>query len=215
MRHLSQGSSPSLQSMSGTMTRVNTVASALKRFLSREGPETPTIEKTPSAARLASSSSTTSLGPIYIPGKEKGSMRIADQVIEEVDEQLTITSLRPEAQRPNVMDIFPGGGSAPKHSAPIDVPMTRIPSYVRTQSAVSGTETCLFPPGGVDALLSTSAPSRSGPDFPSELINAPLGSVGSLYRQGEREAGSRETGLIFGYKFKNKFTKICIFQLKN
>ncbi|KAL5290513.1 hypothetical protein ACFFRR_010092 [Megaselia abdita] len=197
MRHLSQGSSPSLQSVSG-LTRVSTVASALKRFLSRDSnnPETPTLESTPSAARLAGSASSASLGPQYVPGKEKlpGSIKIADQVIEEVDEQLTITSQRGDIQRPNVMDIFPNDNSAPKHSAPLDVPMTKIPSYVRTQSAASGGEPCLFPPGGVDALLSTSAPSRTGSAFPGEMVNTPLGeSVGSLYRQGGQDYGSRET----------------------
>lgn len=195
MRHVSQGSSPSLQSMSG-MTRVSTVASALKRFLSRDSnaPETPTLESTPSAARLAGSASSASLGPSYVAGKEKppGSMRIADQVIEEVDEQLTITSQRGDFNRPNVMDIFP----ITKPSAPVDVPMTKVPSYVRAQSAVGPAETSLFPPGGVDALLSTSAPSRTSA-FPSELINTPMGeSLGSLYQQGEQEQGSRETGML-------------------
>lgn len=206
MRHVSQGSSPSLQSMSG-LTRVSTVASALKRFLSRDSnaPDTPTLESTPSAARLAGSASSASLGPTYIAGKEKppGSMRIADQVIEEVDEQLTITSQRGDTHRPNIMDIFPAAdSSAPKSSAPMDVPMNKIPSYVRTQSAASGGEPCLFPPGGVDALLSTSAPSRTGSAFPSEMINTPLGeSSGSLYRQ-EQDSGSRETGLFYNIVFE-------------
>lgn len=204
MRHVSQGSSPSLQSMPG-MTRVNTVASALKRFLSRDSsnPETPTLESTPSAARLAGSASSASLGPSFIAGKDKppGSMRIADQVIEEVDEQLTITSMRGDTHRPNVMDIFPSDGSAPKQSAPVDVPMTKIPSYVRTQSAISAGDPSLFPPGGIDALLSTSAPSRTGSAFPNEMATTP-GSVGSLYRQGEQDNGSQDTGL-FTHIFKS------------
>lgn len=210
MRHVSQGSSPSLQSMGG-ITRVNTVASALKRFLSRDsnGPETPTtektptMEKTPSAARLAGSASSASLGP-YMQGKEKpqGSMRIADQVIEEVDEQLTITSQRGDTVRPNVMDIFPQADSTPKQSAPIDVPMSKIPSYARTQSAASGGEPCLFPPGGVDALLSTSAPSRTESAFPPELVNAPVAeSAGSLYRP-EASTENGESTLTFFNKQK-------------
>ena len=46
-------------------------------------------------------------------------MRIG--VIEEVDEQMTMTSMRPES-RPNVMSIFPQGPPSP--TAPMDVPRT-------------------------------------------------------------------------------------------
>jgi len=35
-RHMSGGSTTSMQSIAGTLVRVNTVASALKRFFSRE-----------------------------------------------------------------------------------------------------------------------------------------------------------------------------------
>lgn len=177
------------------ISRVNTVASALKRFLSRDSsrPENLSLESTPSASRLAGSASSASLGPSYIAGKEKppGSMRIADQVIEEVDEQLTITSQRGDNHRPSVMNLFPKDNTA---SPSIDVPMTKIPSYVRLQSNNSGGEPTLFPPGGVDALLSASAPTRTSA-FPSDILNTPMGeSVGSLFRQGGQNTGSQETG---------------------
>lgn len=47
-----------------------------------------------------------------------GSMRIG--VIEEVDEQMTMTSMRPET-RTHVANIFPQSGP-PMASAPVDVP---------------------------------------------------------------------------------------------
>lgn len=51
-----------------------------------------------------------------------GSMRIADQVIEEVDEQSTVQSIKPPDQRPNVRTIFPMPIGPPPASAPVAVP---------------------------------------------------------------------------------------------
>jgi hypothetical protein len=81
-------------------------------------------------------------------------MKISDQVIEEVDEQMTITSMRaPEPARPTAQSLFAQG---PQHSDPVDVP-GRVPDYIRMHSE----QTHLFPAGGVDDLLSTSAPAQS------------------------------------------------------
>jgi hypothetical protein len=49
-------------------------------------------------------------------------MRIADQIIEEVDEQSTVQSVKPPDQRPNVRTIFPIPIGAPPASAPVAVP---------------------------------------------------------------------------------------------
>ncbi|XP_041675450.1 bestrophin-4 isoform X1 [Drosophila eugracilis] len=203
------GSSPSLVSVSGTLSRVNTVASALKRFLSRDdsrpGSATPSQDqpyKFPASASSASLSGGV-VGSATSAGKPVGSLRITQQVIEEVDEQATITSMRANEPRPNVMDIFApastsGAGVSlplqppPAHSEPVDIP-ARPPSYNRAQSQYEPT---LFPPGGVDALLSTSAPAGGSPLLLSNAATAPSSPVGesskSLYDP--HKAASRETG---------------------
>ncbi|XP_070073077.1 bestrophin-2 isoform X3 [Drosophila takahashii] len=203
------GSSPSLVSVSGTLSRVNTVASALKRFLSRDdsrpGSATPSQDqpyKFPASASSASLSGGV-VGSATSAGKPAGSLRITQQVIEEVDEQATITSMRANEPRPNVMDIFGAASSSgaatnsvplqppPAHSEPVDIP-TRAPSYNRAQSQY---EPNLFPPGGVDALLSTSAPAGGSPLLLSNAATAPSSPVGesskSLYDP--QKAASRET----------------------
>ncbi|XP_017118982.1 bestrophin-4 isoform X2 [Drosophila elegans] len=202
------GSSPSLVSVSGTLSRVNTVASALKRFLSRDdsrpGSATPSQDqpyKFPASASSASLSGGV-VGPATSAGKPAGSLRITQQVIEEVDEQATITSMRANEPRPNVIDIFASSSGAgapnsaplqppPAHSDPVDIP-ARPPSYNRAQSQY---ESSLFPPGGVDALLSTSAPAGGSPLLLSNAATAPSSPVGesskSLYDP--LKAASRET----------------------
>ncbi|EDX13512.1 GD20729, partial [Drosophila simulans] len=200
-------SSPSLVSVSGTLSRVNTVASALKRFLSRDdsrpGSATPSQDqpyKFPASASSASLSAAV-VGSATSAGKPAGSLRITQQVIEEVDEQATITSMRANEPRPNVMDIFAqtssGAGTSgplqppPAHSEPVDIP-SRPPSYNRAQSQY---EPNLYPPGGVDALLSTSAPAGGSPLLLSNAATAPSSPVGesskSLYDP--QKGASRET----------------------
>ncbi|XP_068157604.1 uncharacterized protein Best1 isoform X3 [Drosophila tropicalis] len=215
------GSSPSLVSVSGTMSRVNTVASALKRFLSRDdsrpGSATPSEEQ--NKYRFPASASSASLtgggglglGSATSGGKPSGSLRITQQVIEEVDEQATITSMRANEQRPNVKDIFappsqqgteggpttttlqppPPGTQPPQgRSNPVDIP-GRPPQYARAQSQYEPT---LFPPGGVDALLSTSAPAGGSPSLLATAPSSPVAeseSTKSLFDQ--QKAVSRET----------------------
>jgi bestrophin, other len=158
-RPQSGASQASLGTLTGTMTRVNTVASALKRFLSRDTesrPESALPDSLPTP-RIPGSASSASMAPKW-PGQ--GSMKITDQVIEEVDEQNTITSManhQPEV-RPTAASIF----QPVPRSAPMDVPHSSLggtPGYYRTHSAVSHNDnSILFPTGGVDALLSASAP---------------------------------------------------------
>ncbi|XP_013097188.1 bestrophin-4 isoform X4 [Stomoxys calcitrans] len=192
------GSSPSLVSLSGTLSRVNTVASALKRFLSRDDsrPGSVTPNDDTQKYKFPGSASSASLAPNA--NKPAGSMRITDQVIEEVDEQATITSHRgTDHNRPNVRDIFyQGGPDGPGHSEPMDIP-SKNKIYMRTQS--SG-EPHLFPPGGVEALLSTSAPTADSPSMARTVPSSPVGeSSKSLHDQlqrDQRERGSRETDIM-------------------
>ncbi|KAG7198266.1 hypothetical protein KM043_005669 [Ampulex compressa] len=116
-RTLSGGSTPS--NIGGSLTRVNSVTSVLKRLFSKEDrPDGGGSSGSKTPARLPNSSSAASL-QTRIPGAGGGSMRIG--VIEEVDEQMTLTSMRPES-RPHVQSIFSQGPPPP--SAPVDVPGT-------------------------------------------------------------------------------------------
>lgn len=162
-RHMSSSSSASLQSMVGTLSRVNTVASALKRFLSRDGDKgSEGVEAPPPPHRSASSTS------LVRPPLPVGSMKITDQVIEEVDEQMTIQSIRPD-HRPTVQSIF-------QPSDPIDMPNSGRHDnlYMRTISTgLPVAHQHVLPPGGVDALLSTSAPSSSHMVVDTKSTEAP------------------------------------------
>ncbi|KAH8307569.1 hypothetical protein KR044_003452 [Drosophila immigrans] len=214
---LGLGSSPSLVSVSGTLSRVNTVASALKRFLSRDDsrPGSATPNDDPNKYRFPTSASSASLtgGVVGAGGvKPTGSMRITDQVIEEVDEQATITSMRPTEPRPNVINLFsppigqnqttplqpplPSASTLPAEtqtrSQPMDIPR-RSPTYERAQSQYDPTPS-LFPPGGVDALLSTSAPVGDSLLSAATAPSSPIGdSSKSLYDQ--QKETSRETAI--------------------
>lgn len=196
-RHLSTGSSPSMVSLTGTLSRVNTVASALKRFLSRdEGTRTATNTPTmDNQARLPGSVSSASLfPPQQLKSTATGSMRITDQIIEEVDEQMTITSNRGgdgRDNRPTIQDIFGNvsvsGGQSPA-TAPIDIPSGKYREYTRTQSEAGeiAMQPFIFPNGGVDALLSSSAPTT---DRTTEEIVSPYDE-----RKDEKTTQSNESG---------------------
>lgn len=153
-------SATSLASVAGTMSRVNTVTSALKRFFSKDESSRPN-SATPDAAgsvpfKFPGSASSNNLAGGRIPDRAMGSMRITDQVIEEVDEQLTITSMQGNNDsRPTAASLFEHG--PPKPSEPVDVPQQ---AYNRTQSSVAHGfhHSQLTPPCGGDAMLSASAP---------------------------------------------------------
>lgn len=134
-RNLSGGSTPS--NLGESLTRVNSVTSVLKRLFSKDdrtdgGTTSKTSGKIPSTGSAAS---------LQIrPPATSGSMRIG--VIEEVDEQMTLTSLRQSNEsRPHVQSIFTQGPPPP--SDPVDVPGT-AQSYKRHQ------------------IFSRSAPARGG-----------------------------------------------------
>ncbi|XP_043283504.1 bestrophin-4 [Venturia canescens] len=126
-RAMSGGSTAS--NIGGSLTRVNSVTSVLKRLFSKEDrTDGGSGSKTP--GRIPNSCSAASLQNRY-PGT--GSMRIG--VIEEVDEQMTMTSMRPET-RPHIQSIFPQGPPPP--SLPVDVPGTKRNGEILSSSAPAG-----------------------------------------------------------------------------
>ncbi|XP_045763507.1 bestrophin-4-like isoform X2 [Maniola jurtina] len=152
----SMGSSNSMASLQQTpMTRTNSVTSMLKRLFSkdeRQTPATPVTTQTDGGTRFMISASNPTLNKPATAGG--GSMKIAKEVIEEVDEQATITSMgkRPE-NRPTVMSLFAQGPPAP--SDPVNVP-SRNSNH-----------------NSKDARLSTSAP-------PSQWVRGEPGEDGNM-----------------------------------
>jgi bestrophin, other len=170
-RNQSGSSTASMQSIAGQITRVNTVTSLLKRFLSKEDssrPSSATKDNPETGARLGTSVSSASISGGKYP-TQIGSMKISDQVIEEVDEQMTITSLRNrDDPRPTAQSLF--GQSPP--TDPITIP-NATPAYNRFVSEPVENlteETSFFPPGGVEDLLSTSAPASKMPTTSSAAV---------------------------------------------
>lgn len=106
-----------------------------------------------------SASSISLVGPKY----PQTAMRIADQVIEEVDEQLTVTSNRGYEKRPTAQSLFASSnGDIPARSAPIDVPGSyhnndKI-NYERIQSVAQEHSPYLFPS---NEIFSSSAPEEN------------------------------------------------------
>ncbi|XP_055691965.1 bestrophin-4-like isoform X1 [Lutzomyia longipalpis] len=155
------GSATSVHSvMGGSMKRVDTVASALKRFFSKDDARSNQSVEAGASTRLPASPSGTSLSGSQkvIPMGPVGSVRITDQVIEEVDEQLTITSMKGQPEvRPTAASLFATGPPTP--SAPVDVPRSGVQPYTRTQSAVAhGDRDMALGVVNLDDILSTSAP---------------------------------------------------------
>ncbi|XP_066603701.1 bestrophin-2-like isoform X1 [Prorops nasuta] len=169
-RTLSGGSTPS--NLGGSLTRVNSVTSVLKRLFSKEdrpdGASSSSGTKTP--ARLANSSSAASLANRFPGGG--GSMRIG--VIEEVDEQMTMTSVRAE-NRPHVQSIFPQGPPPP--SAPVDVPRSHRNGQVFSASAPVSAHRNVDPEStgnGQERRFSTTARQRSTQSARSSIAYDPV-----------------------------------------
>ncbi|CAH0628850.1 unnamed protein product [Chrysodeixis includens] len=117
----SMGSTNSMASLQQTpMTRTNSVTSMLKRLFSKEDQRPMAGSQTDGGGSrfMISASNPTLNKPATAAG---GSMKIANDIIEEVDEQATITSMgkRPEA-RPTAMSLFTQVPPTP--SEPVDVP---------------------------------------------------------------------------------------------
>ncbi|XP_073997303.1 bestrophin 1 [Rhodnius prolixus] len=156
-RTMSGGSNTSVNNMgshSTSLHRIGSVTSVVRRLLSRDS--SASTAGTPSAPvmvdggppRLSESQSSTSLAG-KLPPVGGGSMRIADQVIEEVDEQTTITSMAGKApeQRPTAQSIFqnaptqpvavPKRRPNPGNALPFTHPATSLPPTVAVSPAVS------------------------------------------------------------------------------
>ncbi|KAE8744425.1 hypothetical protein FOCC_FOCC008900 [Frankliniella occidentalis] len=209
-------------SVAGSLHRVASVTSVLKRLFSREPPQQPSaipmasVETGNAATGLGNSNvnisgapdsnfkrstsgSSINLIPKQAPG---GSVRLTDQVIEEVDEQTTITSMRRPDPRPNVRDIFAKEEDlsredkneadeallgAPLSSAPVDVPRSAYGAH--SQSRPHAALSSSAPSYG--GQITVSSPSRFSDNFPEVLSvqSAPgftpphsnLGSGGSLH----------------------------------
>lgn len=165
-----------MHSIAGTMSRVATVSSLLKRFLSKddkvESRPVSGLHNPETGMRLGTSASSASIAGGAKYPTQIGSMKISDQVIEEVDEQMTITSMRnKEDPRPTAQSLF---SQVPIPSDPVDVPGRVPPPYERFVSAqVHGMEehSSLFPLGGIDDLLSSSAP--AGTRLPTSSSHVP------------------------------------------
>ncbi|XP_075972946.1 bestrophin homolog 22-like isoform X5 [Anticarsia gemmatalis] len=116
----SMGSTNSMASLQQTpMTRTNSVTSMLKRLFSKEDQRGGTAgSQTDGVSRFTISASNPTLNK---PTTGGGSMKIANEIIEEVDEQATITSMgkRPE-NRPTAMSLFQNKPPVP--SDPVNVP---------------------------------------------------------------------------------------------
>ncbi|XP_018365720.1 PREDICTED: bestrophin-4 isoform X1 [Trachymyrmex cornetzi] len=114
-RNISGGSTSNLGE---SLTRVASVTNALKRLFSKDDrTDGSTTSAAKATGKMPSTGSTASLQPR--PPGAGGSMRIG--VIEEVDEQMTLTSLKQSNEsRPHVQNIFAQGPPPP--SDPVDVP---------------------------------------------------------------------------------------------
>lgn len=89
-------------------------------------------------------------------------MRITDQVIEEVDEQLTIQSMRAPEKRPTAQSIFSKyDEKQPLRSEPIDMPTSHHSNYLPFDRAESVRQTGHQPyEFSTDEIFSTSAPNE-------------------------------------------------------
>ncbi|XP_014209410.1 bestrophin-4 [Copidosoma floridanum] len=154
-RTMSAGSTPS--NIGGSLTRINSVTNVLKRIFNKED--------RPDGTRLPNSTSAASL---RVPGGG-GSMRIG--VIEEVDEQMTMTSMRPPDNRPHVQSIFPQGPPPP--SEPVDVPgsgsMSRNGNLLLSTSAPVS-----YPDSAESASTARYRPTRG-------QMSAPGGHTGAVF----------------------------------
>ncbi|XP_063636250.1 uncharacterized protein LOC134806802 isoform X5 [Cydia splendana] len=167
------GSSNSMASLQQTpITRTNSVTSMLKRLFSKEDQRqtpVPNQVQTDGVGRFSISASNPTLNK---PAPGGGSMKIANEVIEEVDEQATITSMakRPE-NRPTAQSLFAQGPPPP--SEPVNVPSRN--SYVKNNGQLSSSApTQWAAPGSPAATLSTQPSFVSEPE-PRARLDSDVG----------------------------------------
>lgn len=127
------------------------------------------LDSLPTPPIGSSASSVNLIGPKFVAQGQS----IADQVIEEVDEQSTVHSIRGQEKRPTAQSIFESSNEKPipLRSAPIDMPAshhnndTKI-SYERILSVMPDHEPYLN-----DKVFSTSAPGENTLHIPSPTVN--------------------------------------------
>ncbi|XP_063530473.1 uncharacterized protein LOC134741571 isoform X5 [Cydia strobilella] len=157
------GSSNSMASLQQTpITRTNSVTSMLKRLFSKEEQRqtpVPNQVQIDGVGRFTISASNPTLNK---PAPGGGSTKIANEVIEEVDEQATITSMakRPE-NRPTAQSLFAQGPPPP--SEPVDVPSRN--SYVKINRQLSSSAPTQW---AAPASASPAATLSTQPSFVSE-----------------------------------------------
>ncbi|XP_063379731.1 uncharacterized protein LOC134666480 isoform X5 [Cydia fagiglandana] len=190
------GSSNSMASLQQTpITRTNSVTSMLKRLFSKEDQRqtpVPNQVQTDGVGRFSISASNPTLNK---PAPGGGSMKIANEVIEEVDEQATITSMakRPE-NRPTAQSLFAQGPPPP--SEPVNVPYRN--SYVKNNSQLSSsapTQWAAPAPGSPAATLSTQPSFVSEPEPRARLdsdVGPSLSAAGSQTLLDETDGDGEE-----------------------
>ncbi|XP_053600028.1 uncharacterized protein LOC128669307 isoform X5 [Plodia interpunctella] len=160
----SMGSTNSMTSLQQTpMSRVASVTSMLKRLFSKEEQRQAAgqvASQPDGVSRFTVSSSNPALNK---PTATSGSMKIANEVIEEVDEQATITSMRQRPEnRPTAMSLFNQNHVNP--SEPVNVP-SRNSNHSNTRLSSSAPTNWSRADDGSPAAASLSAgssPSLAG-----------------------------------------------------
>lgn len=160
---------------------------------------------------LGQSSSTVSLaGPKY----PQATLRIANQVIEEVDEQLTIQSNRGNDKRPTAQSLFATSNEKiPVRSSPIDVPGSHHNNdktgFEQVQSVMNPEhQPYLFPN---NAVFSSSAPEENMIHIPSPIIKV---DKAVDYKGGEDDNNKEGTKMAkFDFSTFSTFEMYCFIHI--
>ncbi|XP_019887650.1 bestrophin-4 isoform X2 [Ooceraea biroi] len=199
-RTVSGGSTPS--NLGGSLTRINSVTSVLKRIFSREDrPDGGNTSGSKLSGKIPSSSSAASLQM----RPSGGSMRIG--VIEEVDEQMTLTSLRHANEtKPHVQSIFPQGAPPPSH--PVDIP--GAPSHKREIFSRSAPAR-----GGSLTVAANTEPGTARErqirtQESTQSVQSNVGCEPASFTSGENDNISTESSSCSDGSSDNEFTKLKI-----
>lgn len=127
-------------------------------------------------------------------------MRIADQVIEEVDEQLTIQSMRGPDKRPTAQSLFTSpDDKPPTRSAPIDVPASHHNDdqngYARVQSVMQPEHHPYMFPN--NTIFSSSAPEGNLTPMQTPKIN--VDHFDDLMRRSSKDSDNKEGKFHFNF----------------
>lgn len=120
-------------------------------------------------------------------------MRITDQVIEEVDEQLTIQSMRGPDKRPTAQSLFTSpDDKPPTRSAPIDVPASH---HIDNENAFACVQSVMNPEHHPymfpnNTIFSSSAPEGNITPLQTPKIN--VDHFDDLMRRSSKDSDSKE-----------------------